>query len=224
MSIKCRFQLILFFNFNEIDALDPQDTVEFANILYQDMSFWQSIYNALTDDGILVAQLGMSPELSNGSDQDNKNARRAKNMQVLEKVGFVTTHSYEEGHCKFEYPWTFLIVCKSQKCNENWYKSSAQVEIDIHERILPSKSGAPLLKYFDGATMAQYRFPHKGTSTVYCRRYPTPVECQLVDGLMKEWKKGDVQNPGTLISASLDDAFFNICADEDECKVCKYAL
>ena len=188
------------------------------------MSFWSSIFNALTDDGIFVAQLGMSSSYHDVSDQFDRYKRRAKNIEILEQVGFVTTHSYEEGHCKFEYPWTFLIVCKSQQCDKNWYKSSAQVEIAIHERILPSKSGAPLLKYFDGATMAQYRFPHKGTSTVYCRRHPTPVECQLFDGLMKEWKKGDVQNPGTLISAPLDEVFFNTCADEDDCKVCKYPL
>ena len=200
--------------------MDPEDTVEFANILYQDMSFWSSIFNALTDDGIFVAQLGMSSSSYDVSDQFDKYKRRAKNIEVLEQVGFVTTHSYEEGHCKFEYPWTFLIVCKSQQCDKNWYKSSAQVEIAIHERILPSKSGAPLLKYFDGATMAQYRFPHKGTSTVYCRRHPTPVECQLFDGLMKEWKKGDVQNPGTLISTSLDKVLSDICQDEEDCKVC----
>ena len=209
------------FHLNKTDALDPQDTVEFANILYQDLSFWQSIYNALTEDGILVAQLGNSPHLWQGSDQDNMNIRRFKNTQVLEKVGFATTHSYEESHCEFGNSWTFLLVCKSQECNKNWYKSSAQVEIAIHERILPSKSGLPLLKHFDGATMAQYRFPHKGANTVFCRSYPTPVECHLLDGLIKEWNKGDIQNPGTLISVSLDKVLSDICEDEEDCKVCK---
>jgi len=203
-----------------MDALDPQDTVEFANILYQDMSFWQSIYNALSDDGILVAQLGMSPEYNEGPDESNKNSRRAKNMEVLEKVGFVTTHSYEEAHCKFDYPWTFLLVCKSQACNQNWYKTPAQVNIAMHERILPSKSGLPLLKYFDGATMAQYRVPHKGAQTVFCRSFADPLECQLVEELMKqvEWRNGDIQNPGTHISASLDKVLSNICEDADDCQ------
>ena len=205
-----------------MDALDPQDTVEFANILYQDMSFWQSMYNALSDDGILVAQLGMSPKLKHGPDQVNKNALRAKNMQVLEKVGFVTTHSYEEGHCKFEFPWTFLLVCKSQACNTNWYKTPAQVDIAIHERILPSKSGLPLLKNFDGATMAGYRVPHKGAQTVFCRSFPTPIECQLLDELTEEieWKNSDILSPNTHITTSFDNILSNICDDEDDCKLC----
>jgi len=40
-----------------MDALDPQDTVEFADALYKNVQFWQSLYNALDHDGILVAQL-----------------------------------------------------------------------------------------------------------------------------------------------------------------------
>ena len=79
-----------------MDALDPQDTVEFANILYQDLTFWKSVYNAITDDGILVAQLGNSPYNDDGADTSNKNKRRAALIEVLQNVGFQTTHSYEE--------------------------------------------------------------------------------------------------------------------------------
>lgn len=79
-----------------MDALDPQDNVEFANILYQDMTFWKSVYNSITDDGILVAQLGNSPYIDDGADKSNKNKRRAAIIEVLHNVGFQTTHSYEE--------------------------------------------------------------------------------------------------------------------------------
>lgn len=41
-----------------MDALDPNDGIEFAAGLYNSSSFEQSLMNALADDGILVAQLG----------------------------------------------------------------------------------------------------------------------------------------------------------------------
>ena len=42
-----------------MDALDPEDQIDFAAVLYNSTSFDKSVMNALTDDGILVAQLGM---------------------------------------------------------------------------------------------------------------------------------------------------------------------
>lgn len=41
-----------------MDALDPNDQIEFAAGLYNSSSFERSLMNALTEDGILVAQLG----------------------------------------------------------------------------------------------------------------------------------------------------------------------
>merc|ERR1712173_134188 len=56
----------------------------------------------------------------------------------------------------------------------------SEIRIAIHNRIQSSKSKTPLLKYFDGATMASYRNPHKGAETEYCRRVPMPNECKIV--------------------------------------------
>lgn len=42
-----------------MDALDPEDQIDFAAVLYNSTSFEKSVMNALSDDGILVAQLGM---------------------------------------------------------------------------------------------------------------------------------------------------------------------
>jgi len=169
-----------------MDALDPQDTVEFANILYQDLTFWKSVYNAITDNGILVAQLGNSPFIDDGADTSTYHKRRAAIIDVLHDVGFQTTHAYEESHGNFDEPWSFLVICKSYECNHNWYANPAQVELAIQQRVLSSKSGLPLLKYFDGATMAAYRVPHKGLEAVYCRKVPTPIECLAVDNIHKK--------------------------------------
>ena len=86
----------------------------------------------------------------------------------------------KQSHGGFDDPWTFLIICKSHKCNDNWYANPAQVELAMQKRILATKSKQPLLKHFDGSTMAHYRVPHKGLETVYCRKVPTPIECQMI--------------------------------------------
>jgi len=165
-----------------MDALDPQDTVEFANILYQDKVFWQSVYNGLSEDGVLIAQLGDAPENKDPADNFNSNRRRAGLVEVLREIGFYSSHSYEEPHSSFEDPWTFLCVCKTRKCHKKWYSNPAEVDIAIHTRIQRSKSGTPLLKYFDAATFARYQVPHKGVEVVYCHKQPTPIECQIANG------------------------------------------
>lgn len=42
-----------------MDALDPNDNIEFASDLYNSSTFELSLMNALSEDGILVAQIGM---------------------------------------------------------------------------------------------------------------------------------------------------------------------
>jgi len=160
------------------DALDPEDTVEFANVLYKSTLFWQSLYNALTDDGVLVIQLGISPKLVDPPDTVRKE-RKVQVIKTLENIGFKSNHAYEEAHCAFEFPWTFLVACKSDVCQSNWYRNPAEMELAIYKRIYPSKSGLPLLKHFDGPVMATYQMPHKAVETVFCRMKPAPEECKL---------------------------------------------
>jgi len=98
---------------------------------------------------------------------------------ALENIGFKSNHAYEEAHCAFEFPWTFLVACKSDVCQSNWYRNPAEMELAIYKRIYPSKSGLPLLKHFDGPVMATYQMPHKAVETVFCRMKPAPEECKL---------------------------------------------
>jgi len=184
-----------------MDALDPQDTVGFASVLYQNLVFWQSIYNALTDDGILVAQLGDAPMLLDPADTNTDGKNRQLVIENLEEVGFQSMHVYEESHAGFEDPWTFLVACKSTVCRSNWYRSSAEVDIQIHRRILRSKSGLPLLKYFDGPTMSTYHVPHKAVESVYCRIEPTPQDCAFDQKLYRN--QGEALNSvGKIVSVS----------------------
>jgi len=168
------------------DLLDPQDTVEFAHILYGSDSFVRSLYHALGDDGILIMQLGPAAALEDPAEEITVNRNRAGLTKMIANIGFKSMHTYEESHAGFNDPWEYLIACKSYSCRERFYASSAQVELSIHKRIRRSRSGQSLLKYFDGATLESYQRPRKATETVHCRSMPKPPECILGTGYSKD--------------------------------------
>jgi hypothetical protein len=73
------------------------------------------------------------------------------------------------------------VVCKDYACRKNWYRNAAEISLAIRKRLLPTVSGQPSLKFFDGATMQGYR-PHKAYQTIFCRR-PSPAnECRSLLG------------------------------------------
>ena len=71
-----------------MDALDPNDDIEFAAELYTNDDLIQSLYNGLTSGGILVVQVGQSPDHSSPSDETGPFANRAVMKKKLEDVGF----------------------------------------------------------------------------------------------------------------------------------------
>lgn len=81
---------------------DPQDDIPFAEILYTDEVFLNSLYNSLNDDGMIVFQLGEAPDHHDAADHLNANRRRAILMKRLETLGFESFHIYEDSHCGFE--------------------------------------------------------------------------------------------------------------------------
>jgi len=160
-----------------MDALDPEDPVEFAVHLYNDLNFWGTILEAINDDGFLVMQLGISPTLNDPGEQFGRNYNRATLFNTIEAVGFKRVFLFEEGHSNFLTPWSYLVACKSEKCAKEWYLNEAELDLRILERILPTKSGTPALKYVDGSTIKKYRRPSSAWQAVYCRKLPRPVEC-----------------------------------------------
>ncbi len=63
--------------------------------------FTQALYNALTDDGVIVMQLGVTPDLEDISDQYTKSKNRAKLTNGLSSIGFDSMHAYEEVNSGF---------------------------------------------------------------------------------------------------------------------------
>jgi len=132
--------------------------------------------------------MGASPNHLDTAEELNLNINRAQLIDSMEVVGFKSLHVYEEAHCGFHDPWSFMVACKSEECRWHWYHNQATVEIEIYDRIRPSKSGAPPLKYFDGATMVGYQMPPKQWETVFCRRNPRPKSCSFAHGFDKKRK------------------------------------
>lgn len=73
-----------------------ESETDYADALYSNVTYMQSFYNSLSDDGVLVMQLGESP-LSYGPDEmsvgDNN---RVAAFDLLATVGFESIHVYEE--------------------------------------------------------------------------------------------------------------------------------
>ena len=57
------------------------------------------------------------------------------------------------------------------------YKTSAEIEVELHKRLLRTKSGKPALRFFDASEMIGYQFSPKPDEATYCRKQDTPWEC-----------------------------------------------
>lgn len=161
-----------------MDALDPRDNIEFADQLYNNDVFMTALYNAINDDGILAMQLGEAPTAQDPAEELSLDKNRATVIRLMERIGFQSFHMYEEFHSNFLAPWTNIAVCKDIACRKNWNKSAPGIDVAISKRIIPSVSGAPPLKHFDGTTMAIYQIPHRVFEVVYCRILPRPASCK----------------------------------------------
>eukprot|EP00557_Chaetoceros_sp_GSL56_P001364 CAMPEP_0176496106 /NCGR_PEP_ID=MMETSP0200_2-20121128/11021_1 /TAXON_ID=947934 /ORGANISM="Chaetoceros sp., Strain GSL56" /LENGTH=768 /DNA_ID=CAMNT_0017894045 /DNA_START=676 /DNA_END=2978 /DNA_ORIENTATION=- len=160
-----------------MDALDPEDDIPFAAALYNNHDFTQTLFNALTDDGVLILQLGEAPDHDSPASQFTKAARRENLIDILVDIGFETIHMYEDGHCGFDGSWTYLLAVKDSSNDYRWYMTQPEMEVEIHSRIRRTKSGSSALKYFDGSIMQTYQVPHKVFEVVFCRTEPKPLSC-----------------------------------------------
>jgi spermidine synthase len=75
---------------------DPESEIPFAQALYGNDTVMKTFYNSLSDDGILVMQLGKAPEWFNPDETHSKYKNRAATTSLLERVGFESIHVYEE--------------------------------------------------------------------------------------------------------------------------------
>merc|ERR1712032_654139 len=166
----------------DIVYLDPVDHFYARDIesqFFQDVSFLDSVYMSLTEDGIFVIQIGLVPSIhdpATGSNYSRENILRTIEKHPMTQAMFV----YEEPHVGFEEPTAFLIACKSIQCRSKWYSSSYVVDYEVNQRLRDSKSGIYPLAHYDGSTQYNYQFPSRGWEIVYCKRVPKPKECDYI--------------------------------------------
>lgn len=71
-----------------MDALDPNDEIEFAVYLYTSEAYILSLYNGLSNDGILVVQVGEVPDEGSPADETGRFTNRSIMQEKLLEVGF----------------------------------------------------------------------------------------------------------------------------------------
>jgi len=166
-----------------MDALDPQVQREFADALYNEGPFVYSLWDALSESGVLVAQVGEASTIRSPSGEYSVDRNRLKFIEALAKLGFKAIRDYEESHNGFTTPWEFIVAFKDFDTKAEWFANGAAVNLKIRERAMITTTGESPFHYFDGATMKSYRYPSKGSQVVFCRHRSTAKYCIRGHGL-----------------------------------------
>jgi spermidine synthase len=147
-------------------------------VLYEDATFWDSLYHSLSADGVFGVALSESPSIHDPKQAYGKTAPRETFFNILENHE-MTAHMfvYEEGHTGRPDPQSFMTVCKSAECKGRWLAEPDAVEFELSERLVRSTTDEDILYHYDGATQHSFQMPSKGWETNYCRREPMPFEC-----------------------------------------------
>jgi hypothetical protein len=148
-------------------------------VLYGNLALAESMRNSLTDQGILIAQVGAADVIYDAGSDFNAEVRATKKMlELFQEVGFVYSLQYSEWHCGFLAPWAFLIsFLDATESKTRWYSNPATIDLELSKRAVATKSGNFPFKYFDGATMATYQYPSRADQNVHCRSFPNSTGC-----------------------------------------------
>mmetsp|Transcript_10902 Transcript_10902/g.24080 ORF Transcript_10902/g.24080 Transcript_10902/m.24080 type:complete len:970 (-) Transcript_10902:202-3111(-) len=180
-KVEDKFDVII------MDALDPNTSVEIAGGLYNDNSFVDSLFNGLTAEGVFVVQMGKSKMSTDPPDEIGRFKDTGLMIGALEQSGFESIHRYDEGHSHFYMPWSYLVAFKDYESRAGWHRTAPELQIALQQRLHKTKSGAPVLRYFDAATMLQYQLPSKAQETTYCRKEEYPWECDEWVGIHPDY-------------------------------------
>lgn len=158
---------------------DPSSIVEFSDILYNNLDFATSIYNALTPKGILTIQIGEADEVGELPDSIMINDQVLSLVNHLGEVGFQSVVWYsEEMHGRFSEPWAYVSVFKDFSTRADWFTNEAKVNLKMRRRSVPTITGESPFRVFDGATMMSYKFAHTVEEVMFCSREPQPEVCR----------------------------------------------
>lgn len=146
-------------------------------MLYKNPTFTDALNHALTEKGVLVAQIGMTDDPGNPQRELYYSGQSLVSfIDNLRGSGFSALTEYSEAHCAFMGPWTYLAAFKSVDSVARWQASPAEVDLEIARRV------SQPLRFFDGATMQGYQEASRIAEDVFCLSNPTPAHCELGHG------------------------------------------
>jgi hypothetical protein len=122
-----------------VDAIEPEMSLAgISKDFYDNANVFRSILKSLTSLGILAIQIGRAPTiLDPRCDIGFKNAPREMLFQTLESLEEVQAmFVYEDPHCGFLEPKSFMIVCKSVFCRRVFYATSDEMDYQIYDRVV----------------------------------------------------------------------------------------
>jgi hypothetical protein len=154
-----------------------------SSLAFTDPNLAHVLYNALNDDGIIVAQMGQDDLTTDSAREVSPFGKPlASFIKGLTKEGFQSIKEYSESHGGFMSPWHFVTAFKSKTSKGKWYASQAEFDFAIRSRTLSTRTGQSSLAFFDGATMMTYQYPSRIKEEVFCRSQPSPPFCKLGHG------------------------------------------
>jgi spermidine synthase len=167
-----------------MDALDPGDKVEFSDMLFANTELVATFHRALTPHGIFLCQTGEQHYLSDPNPILTRDRNALLFLQNLGKVGFHRLLDYDEESTRFNGIWSFVLASKATD-SSRWYANQAQIDLELHQRATPTKSGAWPFHYFDGSTMESYQVTSRAVADVMCRKAPDRPACHRGPGLQQ---------------------------------------
>jgi len=162
-----------------IDMHDIYDDDTPTGALYADAAFIDNILGSMSDDGVLAIKYGNAPSIHSPRASEGTDFKRENFLNMLEDHPLTAAiFVYEEAHCGFAIPISFLIVCKDLSCRKRWYAASDATDTEIFLRIAPAvDTDTQVLVHYDGSTHENFQYTPIAWETLYCRRDPMPFEC-----------------------------------------------
>lgn len=166
-----KFDMIIM---DSVDFDDRQDASLLID-LDEEGSFDQ-LYEVLSKDGIVVTQLGRSPQ---SYDPPSRHFKNNEIISYLVEQGYMqSAFQYESFYQRYAIPWSYVAMCKSRASNARWFLNSAEIDVSLHKRFMRTHSQKPSVSYYDAPVMRTIQVPPRAFETVYCRNEDAPLECQ----------------------------------------------
>jgi hypothetical protein len=127
-------------NGNSLFHRNPAAEVAFSDVLYSSGEFVRSIRNALTEDGIFVAQVGAESSLRDAANEFTVKKQEANFIRHLVDSGFVSVKDYSEAHTGLLGILRFLIAFASIHGRTRWYATEAEVHFAMRTRVKRTKT------------------------------------------------------------------------------------